>query len=122
MKTPLTALLTRLRGAPWPVWIVVLLSTGTAIYQYPTYTPSPPLVPYVLGCGLLVLGFGVGARWAFVVCAATIWIFPLETAIGIKAPLHGSTLTVLHVVAMGLLTLSWRYYWEKPKPVDSGAA
>lgn len=110
------ALAKRLRDAPAAVWIVVAMSAATAVYQYPTYTPPPPLVPYVIGCGLLILGFAIGARWAFVVCMATLWIFPVETFVGIKAPLHGTTLSILHAVAAGLLAVSWRHYWKRPAP------
>jgi len=121
----------RAAHAPLAVWLVVLMSTATAAYQYPTYgikrtvpqfdaagAPAGvttvrerlPLAPYVLGTGLLILGTAVGARWAFVLTAATVWIFPLETWLGIKQPLHGSILSVLHLLALALLVLSWPYF------------
>jgi len=124
----------RAAHAPLAVWLVVLMSTATAAYQYPTYgikrmvpqfdaagAPAGelavrdklPLVPYVLGTGLLILGTAFGARWAFVFNAATVWIFPLETWLGIKQPLHGSILSLLHLLALALLVLSWRYFWRR---------
>lgn len=129
--------LARLRRVPVLVWIVVAMMTATTVYQYPTYginRPARPgetatrerdgvpmvreclpLLPYALGTGLLILGTALGARWAFVVNVVTVWIFPLETAMGIKGTLHGSTLSVLHVIAVILLGLSWRYFWKRPQ-------
>lgn len=128
----------RLRDIPLGVWLVTLMMTGTAIYQYPTYgiarpaqaqeTPDftregipmvkepLPLPPYALGTGLLILGTLLGFRWAFVLNIATVWIFPVETVLGIKGALHGSTLSVLHLVAVALLAMNWNYYWRKALP------
>lgn len=130
----------RLRAIPLAVWLVTMMMTGTAIYQYPTYgIPRPaqeqetpdftregipmvkdplPLAPYALGTGLLILGTLLGFRWAFVLNVATVWIFPVETVLGIKGALHGSTLSVLHLVAVALLALSSKYYWRKTAPAS----
>jgi len=118
----------RAAHAPLAVWLVVLMSTATAAYQYPTYgikrivplfdaagAPAGelavrdklPLVPYVLGTGLLILGTAFGARWAFVFNAATVWIFPLETWLGIKQPLHGSILAAFRLGEYPYWPASW---------------
>ena len=131
----LDSAIARAAHAPLAVWLVVLMSTATAAYQYPTYgikrmvpqfdaagAPAGenaireklPLLPYVFGTGLLILATAFGARWAFVFNAATVWIFPLETWLGVKQPLHGSILSLLHLLALALLLLSWRYFWTRP--------
>lgn len=99
---------------PWAVWVVVAMATGVALYQFPTYRIPAMYAPlYFLGCGLLIWGFFAGARWAFVVNVITAWIFPFETYIGVKAPVHGTTLSILHFISLGLLVYSWRFYWKR---------
>lgn len=66
---------------------------------------------YVLGTGSLILGFTLGARWAFVFCFLSAWIFPLETIMAIKGALHGWTLTALQFVSLALLYHARDYYW-----------
>lgn len=119
--------LNKMRHAPLAVWVVVAMMIGTATYQYPTYRISRtipgagsvapevvkeklPLTPYVIGVGLLVLGVAAGMRWAVYFNIATVWIFPLETLLGVKAPLHGATLAALHIVAVLLLLRSRGYF------------
>lgn len=100
---------------PLAVWIVVAMTTTVALYQFPTYRIPTVYAPlYFLGCGALIYGFYAGARWAFVVNAITVWIFPFETYLGVKAPLHGTTLSVLHVIALALLIQSRDFFWKKP--------
>jgi hypothetical protein len=106
------------RNAPWSVWLVVLMSTCVAVSQYPTYNPIPPLIPYVLGTGLLIVSFAIGARWAFVFCFLTAWIFPLETWLGIKGMLHGGTLSALHFLSLLLLYHGRAYFWGRSGDQD----
>lgn len=103
-----------MRERPLAVWIVVAMAIGVALYQFPTYHIPWKYAPiYFIGCGLLTYGFYAGARWAFVVNVVTAWIFPYETLIGVKAPLHGTTLTVLQFISLGLMCWSWDFYWKK---------
>lgn len=99
---------------PIAVWIVVVMTTCVALYQFPKYNIPVMYSPlYFLGCGTLIYGFYSGARWAFVVSVVTVWIFPFETYIGIKPPLRGSILSVLHFVSLGLLVYEWRFFWRR---------
>jgi len=99
---------------PLAVWIVVLMTAGVALFQFPFYHIPWVYSPlYFLGCGALVYGFYSGARWAFVVSVVTVWIFPFETYIGVKPPLRGTILCILHFVSLALLVYSWRYYWKR---------
>ena len=99
---------------PIAVWMVVVMTTAAALYQFPHYKFPVVYSPlYFLACGTLIYGFYSGARWAFVVNVVTVWIFPFETYIGIKPMERGSILSVLHVVSVALLVYEWRYFWRR---------
>ncbi|MBI1317398.1 MAG: hypothetical protein GC168_00430 [Candidatus Hydrogenedens sp.] len=121
-------------NAPLAIWLIALSTTAVAMYQYPLYSypktvqqvddagnpagettvrEKLPLVPYVLGVGFLIFCTTIGTRWAFVFNVLTVWIFPYETLIGVKPPLRGTILTLLHAAAVILLFVYWRYYWKK---------
>ena len=102
----------------WPVWIVTLMMLGTSAYQHHTYHVPPEYqtlfsVLYVVGCGALIAGTFLGARWAFVVVCLTVWIFPFETLISVKPPVRGTVLSLLHIASVLLLAMEWRYYWKR---------
>jgi len=106
----------RMPTRPLAVWIIVAMAIGVALYQFPTYRIPWAYSPiYFIGCGLLTYGFYAGARWAFVVNVLTAWIFPYETYLGVKGTLHGSTLSVLQFISLGLMFWSWEFYWKKAK-------
>jgi hypothetical protein len=97
------------RTPPWPVLLVVLMTIGAAVFQFPFYRMPWGYSPlYFLVVGLLAGGIYAGARWAFVVDVITVWIFPFETLVGVKPPIRGSVLSVLHIIAVVLRVISWR--------------
>jgi len=102
---------------PWQAVAVALMTAGVAVFQFPFYNIPWLFAPlYFVGCGLLAWGFYAGWRVAFVINVVTVWIFPLETYLGIKPLLRGSALSVLHVIALVLLVAAWQHYWNRREP------
>lgn len=70
-------------------------------------------VVYFPLCAGYVYALYRGHRWAFLVNVLTLWIFPLETWKGIKAPVTGSVLALTQLVGTVLLIFAWGYYWRR---------
>lgn len=103
---------------PWPVLLVVAMTAAAAILQFPYYRVPESFAPYFPWLyfsfiTLLCFGIYIGSRVAFVFDVITVWIFPLETVMGIKPPLRGTLLSLSHIVAVVLLCICWRYFWQK---------
>ena len=108
---------------PWQIWAVVALTLVACIMLVPLdHIPQRSvrvMAFFAALCFLMLSGFYTGARWAFVVSILTLWIFPYETWRGIKPPVAGSILCLMHLSSVLLLLSCWRYIWTQPTPPAS---